>query len=109
VEEEPSGRVVDYVYDATNRLISESITEPGKEDRILTYSYDKVGNRLTKTENGPSTPLGTGFTTTYVYDANNRLIKEACPERSRRDDVTYSYDENGNLIEKQSAEEQKEK
>ena len=90
VEEEPSGRVVDYVYDATNRLMSETITEQGKDDRILTYAYDKVGNRLTKTENG--------FTTTNQYDANNRLIKE--------DDVTYSYDENGNLLQKQSAEEQ---
>ena len=90
VEEEPSGRVVDYVYDATNRLLSETISEPGQDDRVISYTYDKVGNRLTKTENG--------FTTTYQYDANNRLIKE--------DDVTYSYDDNGNLIEKQSAEEQ---
>ena len=90
VEEEPSGRVVDYVYDSTDRLLSESITEPGKEDRITSYSYDKVGNRLSKTENG--------FTTTYVYDKNNRLIKE--------DDIIYRYDDNGNLIGKESAEEQ---
>ena len=82
--------MVDYVYDSTNRLLSESISEPGKDDRVLTYTYDKVGNRLTKAENG--------FTTTYEYDANNRLRKE--------DDVTYSYDNNGNLIAKQSAEEQ---
>ena len=61
--------------------------------RIISYSYDKVGNRLTKMENG--------FTTTYQYDENNRLIKG--------DDITYTYDDNGNLIEKQSAEEQKEK
>ena len=78
------------MYDAANRLLSETITEPGKEDRSLTYTYDKVGNRLTKTENG--------FTTTYQYDDNNRLIKE--------DDVIYRYDDNGNLIEKESAEEQ---
>ena len=89
VEEEPSGRVVDYVYDATNLLLKERITSADGSTSVISYTYDKVGNRLTKTENG--------FTTTYVYDANNRLRKE--------DDITYSYDD-GNLIEKQSAEEQ---
>ena len=82
--------MVDYVYDATNRLLSETITEPGKDDRVISYTYDKVGKRLTKTENG--------FTTTYQYDKNNRLRKE--------DDIIYDYDDNGNLIEKESAEEQ---
>ena len=90
VEEEPSGRVVDYDYDETDRLLEERITNPDGSTSVITYTYDKVGNRKTKTENG--------FTTTYQYDANNRLVKE--------DDVTYSYDDNGNLIEKQGAEEQ---
>jgi RHS repeat-associated protein len=56
---------------------------------VISYTYDAVGNRKTKTENGS--------TTTYVYDDNNRLIQE--------DDIIYSYDDNGNLKEKNSAEE----
>ena len=95
VEEEPSGRVVDYDYDATNRLERENITEPGKETRVIEYDYDKVGNRKTKTE---CTDAGPCVSTTYVYDKNNRLRKE--------DDISYDYDDNGNLIAKQSAEEQ---
>ena len=75
---------MDYVYDATNRLLSESITEAGQDTRTISYEYDKVGNRLTKTENG--------FTSTYQYDKNNRLVKE--------DDISYAYDADGNRVRK---------
>jgi YD repeat-containing protein len=39
----------------------------------------------------------TSITTTYIYDDNNRLIKN--------NDITYTYDADGNLKEKTSAEE----
>jgi YD repeat-containing protein len=66
---------------------------------IFRQIIDAVGNRLTKNPLCPPLEKGdeNGFTTTYQYDANNRLIRE--------DDVRYSYDDNGNLTEKDSAEE----
>jgi RHS repeat-associated protein len=73
-----------------DKLIKETITDPVTGTTIISYTYDAVGNRLTKTENG--------VTTNYTYDDNDRLIQEG--------DITYSYDNNGNLIEKDSAEEQ---
>ena len=85
--EEYDGRVVDYTYDSTDKLLEERITNLDGSTSVISYTYDKVGNRLTKTENG--------VTTTYTYDANNRLVKE--------DDI---YDDNGNLTEKIGSDEQ---
>ena len=66
----------------------ESVSRDGSVAKT-SYTYDKVGNRLTKTD---------GLKTiTYIYDENNRLLSE--------DDIKYNYDNNGNLIKKQSAEE----
>jgi RHS repeat-associated protein len=66
-------RVVDYGYDAVYRLMEESIDEPGTEnDRRIEYAYDAVGNRLTR-----RVTIGTRLaTTTYSYDANDRLTTE---------------------------------
>ena len=88
--EEFSGRVVDYAYDDTDKLLEERITNQDGSTSVISYTYDKVGNRLTKTEDG--------VTTTYMYDANNRLIQE--------DDIVYRYDDNGNLTEKIGVDEQ---
>ncbi|MGH9387269.1 MAG: PKD domain-containing protein [Vicinamibacterales bacterium] len=81
--DEGSGRSVQYTYDALFRLTSEQVTDPGGNDPTITYSYDAVGNRRSKT----STLTGL---TLYTYDANNRLIAEG--------PVTYTYDLNGNLV-----------
>ncbi|RLA59831.1 MAG: hypothetical protein DRQ89_13575, partial [Epsilonproteobacteria bacterium] len=78
---EHSGRVVDYTYDAVYRLIGEDFSSPGKNDTI-TYSYDAVGNRLSKSDNSG--------TTLYTYDNNNQLLSAGS--------MTYSYDANGNRI-----------
>jgi YD repeat-containing protein len=50
----------------------------------VTYTYDEVGNRLTKVEGR--------YPTTYSYDGANQLGTETY----RRDTTTYSYDANGN-------------
>jgi len=84
---ENTGRVVEYSYDDTYKLVEEKITMPSGDVRTISYTYDAVGNRLTKTD-------GTKVTN-YVYDINNRLIKE--------DDNTYTYDNNGNTISKSGA------
>ena len=54
----------------------------------LSYTYDSVGNRLTKTDNA------TGETTSYTYDAANQL--ETAVDASGA--TTYSYDMAGNLL-----------
>ena len=84
VEEQPTGRVIDYAYDAADRLIEERISDPALGNRTIGYSYDPVGNRLTKTDNGVSTE--------YSYDDNDRLLTES--------GYAYTYDNNGNMLSK---------
>ncbi len=78
---ELNGRVVVYTYDALHRLVRESIVDPANGNETIIYSYDKVGNRLTKT-NSEGTVL-------YTYDENHRLQTAG--------GATYSYDGNGNV------------
>jgi YD repeat-containing protein len=69
---------VAYAYDPLGRL-----TAADYGDGIyFHYTYDAVGNRLTET-----TPVGT---TTYTYDAANRLATV--------NGVAYTWDNNGNLL-----------
>ncbi|MCB8978742.1 MAG: hypothetical protein H6657_15085 [Ardenticatenaceae bacterium] len=89
VVEAHTGRIVDYGYDATYRLISETIQDPVNGNRTITYTYDAVGNRLSKNDSVEGL-------TTYAYDANNRLLTENTPAGT----ITYGYDDNGNLISK---------
>lgn len=86
---EDNGRTVEYDYDQTYKLLKEKIDDPLKGIREIVYTYDAVGNRLTKTDNG--------FATTYTYDPNNRILSEG--------DIIYSYDNNGNTIMKTSSSE----
>ncbi|MDH5783039.1 MAG: hypothetical protein OEZ35_05180 [Candidatus Bathyarchaeota archaeon] len=69
-----------YDYDWLNRLIS---AQGNFGD--LEYSYDAVGNRINKTENG--------VTTTYQYDTCNRLTSH----QSESANATFTYDNMGNL------------
>jgi YD repeat-containing protein len=74
----PNGQVhVDYVYDSLNRLLEANYSD----GRFYHYTYDRVGNRLSKT-----TETGT---TIYTYDIANRLTSVG--------ETTYTYDNNGNL------------
>ena len=111
---ENTGRQVDYTYDDLNRLIEERIQDPVLGDEVIRYTYDAVGNRLTKTDSRG--------TTTYTYDANDRLVTETftpallrsgqsadgAVARSETDSsssglqqavtTSYTYDANGNLL-----------
>ena len=51
----------------------------------ITYTYDPVGNRLTKTEGGAAT--------TYTYDEANQIQTEQTPSQIS----TFTFDANGNL------------
>jgi len=79
---EVDGATVDYTYDTLYRLTKEVRT--GINPYNISYTYDPVGNRLTKTKDG--------VITTYTYDANDRLLTE--------NGTTYTYDNNGNTLSK---------
>lgn len=91
---ENGGRVVEYGFDELLRLAEEKVWEPGATDpsRIIEYTFDRVGNRLTKTENG--------VLTSYTYDLNDRLLQST----SDTEATDYSYDSNGNLVQRQDSE-----
>ncbi|MEN5036762.1 calcium-binding protein [Pseudomonas sp. TWI929] len=93
----PGGRHIEYRYDAAgNRL---SVTDNGitynyvtnnlnqyTQSGNATFTYDADGNLQSKTADG--------ITTTYGYDAENRLISAATPS----DSWGYEYDALGNRI-----------
>jgi RHS repeat-associated protein len=72
-----------YVYDELDQLTKE--TRP--DGTTYEYTYDAVGNRLTKKVTSPS---GTVTTTTYTYDDADQLTSV--------NGTTYTYDTNGNLL-----------
>ncbi len=84
-------RTVDYTYDALYRLTSETVTDQNKT-RTTTWTYDKVGNRLTQDVDG--------LLTTYEYDDNDRLLTETTGGQVTR----YTYDANGNTLSKSGPE-----
>ena len=71
-------RTITYAYDPLGRLISANYGD----GNYFVYTYDAVGNRLSET-----TQFGT---TTYTYDAANRLATVNA--------VSYTWDDNGNLL-----------
>jgi RHS repeat-associated protein len=93
---ENDSRTVDYSYDNLYRLTKEQITDSVYGDRASEFTYDKVGNRLIQSENVG----GTVTTTAYVYDANDRLLREVVDGQVA---VSYDYDANGNTLSKQDA------
>jgi len=91
---DPDQHTTTYTYDLLNRL--ETVTQPdpdgpnGVDAPVTTYSYDPVGNLLTREDPDGSTTN----TTTYVYDAVNRVVSETDQNAGTR---SYTYDAVGNL------------
>ncbi|MBM3499050.1 MAG: RHS repeat-associated core domain-containing protein [Armatimonadetes bacterium] len=81
---EGDGSRVTYTYDALNQLARERRSGDSAYD--ITYTYDAVGNRLTKVDAGAAT--------TYTYDSANELLTEDAAGGL----TTYTYDENGNTL-----------
>ena len=79
---ENNGDRVTWSYEEPNQLTREQRSGDNAYD--ITYTYDEVGNRLTKVDSGA--------TTTYSYDTANEL--ETGVTTAKR--ITYSYDANGN-------------
>ena len=71
-----------YTYDGLNRLTKE--TQTGVGAFTNTYTYDDFNNR--------SQAALDGVATSYIYDANNRLLST-----SGGNTATYTYDKQGNM------------
>ncbi|MET9442679.1 DUF6531 domain-containing protein [Streptomyces sp. NPDC006610] len=78
----------DLTYDAAGRLTSGCFPQPAvtgcASSRTVSYTYDKVGNRLTST-------LGS-TATSYVYDAADQLTSTTTGATA----TAYGYDAEGN-------------
>ena len=78
-----NGNRINYEYDLRGQLLSVKDTN-GKV--LESYTYDKVGNILSKTVNGK--------TTTYTYDKANQLISSTTDGKT----TNYKYDAAGRMI-----------
>jgi YD repeat-containing protein len=81
-----------YTYDVVGRLASETQAYSVAEATTTTYSYDGLGNLLTKVD-------GRGFATTYTYDALGQVLTESDKIDATNTAVTtYTYDAFGNAL-----------
>jgi len=82
-----------YQYDNLYRLTQDAVSDPaGAQAYTDDYSYDAVGNRLTKTHAAGAVP---GVAAEYAYNNADQLLTE--------NGITYTYDLNGNLKTKTDA------
>ncbi|MDR3709287.1 MAG: RHS repeat-associated core domain-containing protein [Capsulimonadaceae bacterium] len=80
-----SSSLVTYTYDSSYQLLTEQRTGPTPVN--VSYSYDGLGNRMTKSD-----PMGL---TSYAYNAANALTGSVAADGAS---TTNAYDANGNLI-----------
>jgi len=93
----PNNTYTTYSYDKLSRLINLTNYGKGKHDKIISsydYTYDALGNRLTKKEKSVGVRFIEPATTTYYsYDSLYQLIKA---RSSHGWDINYDYDSVGN-------------
>lgn len=80
-----NGALLRYSYDELNRLTMYKNPSGG----TFTYTYDKDSNRLRMVDSA---------STTYTYDARNRLLSESRTIGGSGYTLSYQYDLAGNLI-----------
>jgi|GEM_PF-4980374 len=123
-------KTANYGYDDLHRLTSATITNTANsQDYTQTYSYDILGNILTRSDIGSYTYAGgdsgtsngttanpdaatTVNSATYTYDANGNVTSDGvwtytydykdriASATNGTDTYTYNYDESGNRIKK---------
>ncbi len=84
----------DWVYDANNRLLSETIDHHNDDlDRTESFTMDLFGNRLSRTVDYAATSTLTDQAFAYLYDDNDRLITETLDNGNDSTiDQTTTYD-----------------
>ena len=91
-----STTTITWGYDGDNRLTSENYsTSVSGESYTDTYTYDNVGNRLTKTHVVGTNTLS--ITDTYDSNGDDRLVTETATGTGAYS-TSFSYDNNGSLI-----------
>jgi RHS repeat-associated protein len=80
-----AGNVEAYLYDALGRLIQ--TTYP--DGRVVKWTFDAVGNRVTQDDNGS--------VTTYTYNAANQIQTMTSPTGAV---TTFFFDGDGNMAQK---------
>jgi RHS repeat-associated protein len=90
----PNTTQTTYTYDSLNNLMSLVYQTSGGQTLLSTgYTYDVLGNRLTRTDIPSLTPPPiTTDPISWSYDVANQLLT--------RPGVTYTYDNNGNTLTK---------
>ncbi len=89
----PNGVTTIHNYDAANRLIDLTTTQPGGiTASAFEYEYDLNGNRTVQREENGTLTSGALEETTYQYDAADRLLAVTYPNRT----TTYTLDAVGN-------------
>jgi RHS repeat-associated protein len=78
------GVKVEYIYDPASQILLEK--RSGDYAFVASYTYDALGNRLTKSLDGA--------VTCYEYDAANSITKLVTPDGNATE---FSHDANGNL------------
>ncbi|WP_257455606.1 RHS repeat domain-containing protein [Archangium lipolyticum] len=85
-------RSVEYEYNSLNQVVREKVVDKaGNSMHAVRYRYDAANNPIEQIVDGLD---GKVITTSYFYDADNKLIKIASPSGDRM----LIYDDNGNLI-----------
>lgn len=84
------GSTTNYTYDPLGQLLEVRSVDANNAAVVTKYTYDAAGNEHSVVTPG-STPTSTR-TTTYVYDALNRLVKEIEPVvNGQQATTTYTY------------------
>lgn len=85
-----SSKTVDYTYDDLNRILSATATSVavGQSTYTQTYTYNAIGNILTKSD----------VTGSYSYDGNSGSNYANPHAVTSIGSVNYTYDTNGNLL-----------
>ena len=80
-------RVRRFTYDSLSRLLAATNPESG----LIRYGYDANGNMISKTALAPNQPAGSSatITTSFSYDALNRLTYESFSDGTYRGGFTY--------------------
>lgn len=83
-------KTVDYIYDDLNRLISATATDvaQGQTPYTHTYSYNAIGNILTRTD----------ISGNYIYNGNQGSNYANPHAVTNIGSINYTYDHNGNLL-----------